>query len=125
MGPSLSSSCGLSAVLARYNKKELLETIYSIDTMAAIELTTTLQVDEKTRELLLRYAAEIQAKLGRRVSFDETIRTLIEDATGEKEARSRFDQMSGLLRGEKGIWRELGEVRRDERRRLERKARLA
>lgn len=39
-----------------------------------------------------------------------------------KEAHARFEQLFGSLKGEKDVWKELEELRRDERRKLERKA---
>ena len=85
----------------------------------------TIRVNDKTREELLRYAAEIQGKLGRRISFDEAIMALIQESRGVKEARTDFKQFFGSLEGQRGVWRELEEFRRDERRNLERKARAA
>lgn len=88
-------------------------------------MPTTVQIDETTKEALLRYASILQVKLGRKVTFDEAIATLVKTAQGSGEAMSRLDSLFGSLSGDKGLWRELEALRRHERRSLERKARTA
>lgn len=83
---------------------------------------TTIQVDEDTRQALLRYASELQANLGRKVTFNEAIRTLIHETRASRQARSKFEHLFGALAGEKGLLEELEEERRRERTRLEAKA---
>jgi len=84
--------------------------------------TTTIQVDEKTRQALLRYASRMQARLGRKVTFDEAIRLLMDDAKETGEARRKLDSLFGSLAGERGVWEELEVERKSERARIERKA---
>lgn len=84
--------------------------------------TTTIQVDEKTRQALLRYASRMQARLGRKVTFDEAIKLLMEDARETREARRRFEALFGSLAGEAGLWEELEAERKSERTSIERKA---
>ncbi|RLE96304.1 MAG: hypothetical protein DRJ57_05690 [Thermoprotei archaeon] len=43
-----------------------------------------IRVSENTKRELLRYAAELQAKLGRRVSLDEAIASLLREARGRR-----------------------------------------
>ncbi|MDK2465172.1 MAG: hypothetical protein QI223_10430 [Candidatus Korarchaeota archaeon] len=40
-------------------------------------MPTTIQVSEKTKRELLKFVSELQARLGRRISFDEAIMTLL------------------------------------------------
>lgn len=84
--------------------------------------TTTIQVDEKTRRALLRYASRMQARLGRKVTFDEAIKLLMEDARETGEARRKFETLFGSLAGEAGLWEELEAERKSERTSIERKA---
>ncbi len=93
----------------------------AIFTMAEDMPTTTLQVDEKTREALLRYASLLQARLGRKVTFDEAIRSLLQDSDKATAARRKLDDLFGRLAGEEGIWEELEEERKHDRERVERK----
>ena len=65
-------------------------------------IPTTLQVDEKTREALLRYASILQTRLGRKVTFDEAIRSLLEESDRATAARRKLDGLFGSLTGEKG-----------------------
>jgi hypothetical protein len=84
--------------------------------------TTTIQVDEKTRQALLRYASRMQARLGRKVTFDDAIRFLMDDAKETSEARRKLEALFGSLAGESGVWEELEAERKSERARIERKA---
>jgi hypothetical protein len=84
--------------------------------------TTTIQVDVKTRQALLRYASRMQARLGRRVTFDDAIRLLMDDAKETGEARRKLEALFGSLAGESGVWEELEAERKNERARIERKA---
>jgi len=84
-------------------------------------IPTTVQVDEKTREALLRYASMLQTSLGRKVTFDEAIRSLLEESDRATAARRKLDGLFGSLTGEKGMPEELEEERRRDRERLERK----
>jgi len=86
---------------------------------------TTIQLDEKTRDELFKVVASLQSKLGRRVSFDEAIMTLIREARGVTVARKRFEGLFGSLRGDREAWRELESLRLKETRRLEIMARSA
>jgi hypothetical protein len=84
--------------------------------------TTTIQVDEKTRQALLRYASRMQARLGRKVTFDEAIRLLMDDAKETGEASRQLERLFGSMAGENGLWDELEAERKGERARVERKA---
>ncbi len=88
-----------------------------------IHLVTTVQLDEKTRDELFKVVSDLQSRLGRRVSFDEAIMTLIQEARGVETARARFEAFFGSLLGDMEAWRELESLRRAERKRLERIAR--
>jgi len=54
--------------------------IRSIERCVATSLSTKIQVSEETRAGLNRYASRMKRKLGRRVTFDETIRELLKEA---------------------------------------------
>ena len=88
-------------------------------------MPTTVQIDEKTKEALLRFASSLQARLGRKVTFDEAIAVLVADAEGSKQAREKFDSLFGSLAGERSVWRELETFRKSERVAVERKSRSA
>jgi len=92
---------------------------------ADLTLATTIQLDEKTRDELFKVVASLQSKLGRRVSFDEAIMTLIQETRGVAVARKGFEGLFGSLRGDQEAWRELEALRARETRRLERIARSA
>jgi hypothetical protein len=82
--------------------------------------TTTIQVEEKTRQELFRIVAELAREKGRRVTYDEAIMVLIERAKLRNAARARFRSLYGTLGPDSGIWIELGRLRRSEKARLER-----
>ncbi len=82
-------------------------------------MATTIQVSEETQARLIQVAAELQAKLGRRVSYDEAIAILLEQSRGVQEARDRFSKMFSSLRGSKTAWKELRRLREKENKRLE------
>jgi len=88
-------------------------------------MPTTVQLDEKTKASLLRFASTLQRRLGRKVTFDEAIAVLVAEAEGSGRAREKFDSLFGSLAGERGVWRELEASRRKERVAIERKARAA
>ncbi len=79
-------------------------------------MATTIQVSEETQAKLLHLAAELQAKLGKRVSYDEAITLLIEQSRGVEEARERFHKLFGSLRGDKEAWKNLQQFRREDKR---------
>lgn len=83
-------------------------------------MATTIQVSEETQGKLLRLAADLQARMGRRVSYDEAISMLIDQARGFQEARSQFEKFFGSLKGERLAWTEFRRLREEEKRRLER-----
>ena len=83
-------------------------------------MVTTIQVEEKTREVLFRLVAELERKKGRRVSYDEAIMTLIENARRRDSARARFRRLHGTLGPDEQAWEDLMTLRRGERFRLER-----
>lgn len=88
-------------------------------------MPTTVQIDEKTKEALLRFASGLQVRLGRKVTFDEAISVLVAEAEGSKQAREKFDSLFGSLAGERSVWRELETFRKSEKVAVERKARSA
>jgi len=86
---------------------------------------TTIQVDDRTRRELLKFASELQGRLGRKVSFDEAIMALIEQARGVTDSKARFERLFASMEGDKVAWSELSKLRKGERRRLDRLARAA
>ena len=88
-------------------------------------MTTTIQVGEKTRRELFMIVSELERKRGRRVSYDEAIRVLIEDAKRKASMRAHFRNLYGTLGPDSKAWDELSKVRRSERVRLERIARAS
>ena len=88
-------------------------------------MPTTVQIDEKTKDALLKYASGLQVRLGRRVTFDEAIALLVREAQGSREANEKFDSLFGSMAGDKIVWQELETVRRRERATVERKSRTA
>ena len=88
-------------------------------------LATTIQVNEKTRDELFKVVANLQSRLGRRVSFDEAIMTLIHEASDVSAARKDFEALFGSLQGDRAAWHELKSLRAKEAARLERIARSA
>jgi hypothetical protein len=82
-------------------------------------LATTIQVSKKTQSELLRVAAELQAKLGHRVSYDEAISMLIQQSRTLRQARDDFEGLFGSLKNDRTVWRELRRLRRSENQRLE------
>ncbi len=89
-------------------------------------MPTTIQVSERTKRELLKFASELQARLGRRVSFDEAIMTLLEERRRVKLARGRLRSMKGILKGKREVVESLiRELRAQEEERLERLQRSA
>ncbi len=62
-------------------------------------MPTTIQVSERTKRELLRFASELQARLGRRVSFDEAIMTLLEERRRKRLSKDRVRSLRGILAG--------------------------
>ncbi|MGH7773605.1 MAG: hypothetical protein ACREQA_15380 [Candidatus Binatia bacterium] len=86
-------------------------------------MVTTVQIDEETQKRLFNLVAELEAKLSRRVTYDEAIRMLLRGVTSPAEvleARERFKKLRGSLRGDKEAWRDLRRLRAEEEKRLER-----
>lgn len=99
----------------------------SIETIGAIETgmpVTSIQVSEETKRELLEYASNLQAKLGRKVSFDDAIRTSLRERKSVEEARQKFDFMYGSLSKEskKEFWRDLENTKKADRIAIEKKA---
>jgi len=88
-------------------------------------LTTTIQVGEKTRRELFMIVSDLERKRGRRVSYDEAIRVLIEDAKQKASVRARFRSLYGTLGPDSHAWGELSKLRRSESVRLERIAKAS
>ena len=106
------------------NNKTTTEPIHFTVVTATAEqvLVTTIQVSEETQNKLLRVAAELQAKLGHRVSYDEAISVLIQGSGVQQQSRDSFRTLFGSLKNEKKVWKELRELKRSENQRLERLA---
>ncbi len=77
-------------------------------------MATTIQVSEETQAKLIQMTADLQAKLRRRVSYDEAITILIEQSMGIQGARDRFHELFGSLRGDKTAWKELRRLREED-----------
>jgi hypothetical protein len=88
-------------------------------------LTTTIQIGEKTRHELFMIVSQLERKRGRRVSYDEAIRVLIEDAKRKASMRARFRKLYGTLGPDSQAWGELSKLRRSESVRLERIAKAS
>jgi hypothetical protein len=83
-------------------------------------MVTTIQVNEETQRELFKVVTEMQAKLGRKVSYDEAIMMLISQIRGVDDARKKFRDMFGMLAGEKSVWKDLKKLRVEEDKRLAR-----
>jgi hypothetical protein len=88
-------------------------------------LPTTIHLNEKTKDELFKVVTSLQSKLGRRVSFDEAIMTLIQETRDASAARKDFQALFGSLRGKRDTWHELESLRIREAKRLERLAKSA
>ena len=84
-------------------------------------MATTIQISEETQNRLFQLVAQLQTKLGRRVSYDEAITILIEESHGTTMAREQFGRLYGSLRGSKTAWTELRRLKETEKQRLERR----
>ncbi len=88
-------------------------------------MVTTIQVDEDTQKRLFGKVAELEARLGRRVSYDEAISLLLDESGETREARIQFTKLYGVLKNDKKVWVELRRLRHEEKSRFERLSRLA
>ncbi len=88
-------------------------------------MVTTIQVDEDTQKRLFAKVAELEARLGRRVSYDEAISLLLDESGETREARIQFTKLYGVLKNDKRVWAQLRRLRHEEKSRLERLGRLA
>lgn len=86
-------------------------------------MVTTIQVDEETRKRLFDIITQIQAKTGRRVTYDEALRIVLRRSNRTRTARRRFSEFFGSLKGVPGVWEELSNLKRTEKERLESKFR--
>jgi hypothetical protein len=89
-------------------------------------MLTSIQVSEETKRELLEYASALQAKLGKKVSFDEAIRISLHEKEAVQEARRKFDLLYGSLSqkhkgSEKEFWMDLERSKRADRKALEKK----
>lgn len=66
---------------------------------------------------------QIQAKTGRRVTYDEALRVVLSRGKRARAARRRFSEFFGSLKGVPGVWEELSKLKRTERDSLESKFR--
>ncbi|MGH9877467.1 MAG: hypothetical protein ACRD5H_07495 [Nitrososphaerales archaeon] len=90
-----------------------------------VTMVTTIQVSEETQRELFRVVTELQAKFGRKISYDEAIMILISQIRGIEDARKRFQNMFGILAGYKSVWKDLKKLRQEEEKRLDRLAKSA
>jgi len=60
--------------------------------------STTIQLNEKTRDELFKVVANLQTELGRRVTFDEAIMTLIQETPNLSAARKDFEAHGATVR---------------------------
>jgi hypothetical protein len=91
--------------------------------MESSKMVTSVQIDERTKRELLQYASSLQARLGRKISFDEAIKLSLEEKKGVEEARRKFSAFFGSLSDEsRSVWKELETARKADRRALEKKA---
>lgn len=88
-------------------------------------MVTTIQLSEEAQRELFRIVTELQAKLGRKVSYDEAIMMLISQMRGVDDARKKFKDMFGTLAGERSVWKDLKKLRAEEEKRLARLAKSA
>ncbi len=77
-------------------------------------MVTTIQVNEDTQKKLLQIIARIQAETGRRTTYDEALNILMKGDERVRRARKEFAKFYGALRGDKGVWKELRELRKSE-----------
>lgn len=98
---------------------------YIVAMATIVTMATSIQLSEETRRELFKIVTELQAKVGRKVSYDEAIRILILQTKGVEDARRKFEDMFGILAGEKSVWADLRKLRREEEKRLERLAKSA
>lgn len=85
-------------------------------------LVTTIQIDEETRKRLFELITQIQAKTGRRVTYDEALRIVLGRGDKTRAARRKFSEYFGSLKGAPGVWEELSKLKRTERERIESKS---
>ena len=90
--------------------------------MVAIDgfMATTIQISNDTQNRLFQLVAQLQTRLGRRVSYDEAIAILIDETQGARQAREEFQRLFGSLKGSETAWKELRELKDSEKRRIER-----
>ena len=68
---------------------------------------STIQVDEETKKMLFKIAAELQQRSGSKVSLSEAIRHLLETYRKSQIDREKILSLFGCLRGEDGTARTL------------------
>lgn len=83
----------------------------------------TVQVEEDVKKELFAVAAELQSKLGRRVSLSEAIRVLLEAHRTNRRDVAKMLSLFGCLGPGLGARELLREVRAEEEKNLERLAR--
>jgi hypothetical protein len=83
-------------------------------------MATTIQLSEETKRELFRLVAELEVKLGRKVTYDEAIMMLISQMRGVEEARRKFRDLFGILAGERKVWSDIRKLRTEQEKRLAR-----
>lgn len=82
------------------------------------DVVTSVQIDEKTQKRLFEYKLDLEKKLGRRISYNEAIRHLLDSIDRKVIDRRELLRSFGLARETKisEIFRELRaeEAKRDE-----------
>ena len=90
---------------------DLIETIDTMGTMGS----TTITVSERLREELVRLAAELQMKVGRKVDYEDVIRYLI--GRHRKNAKLLEDACASVAVRAEDVRKELRRGRAEDRRR--------
>ena len=92
-----------------------------IQAMVAIAtMATTIQASEETRRELFRLVAELEVKLGRKVTYDEAIVMLISHIGGVGEWGKKFRDLFGIAAGERKVRNDVRKLRTEQEKRFAR-----
>jgi hypothetical protein len=80
---------------------------------------TTIQVESRVKAALFTVAADLQRRLGRKVSLNEAIDELIRSFRGKNRDREVILSLFGSIRHDKKTKQVLRELRENEERRLD------
>lgn len=81
---------------------------------------TTIQIDEKTKKKLLEIGGELQARMKKNISFNDTITFLIDTYRGKLGLSALLPLYGSLNKDANGVRRILVELKKEEETRLER-----